>query len=345
MRRILLTLSILTLLLFQRLPIQAQWKRQNSETDADFRGVSAVSARVAWVSGSKGTVLRTLNSGTSWEKVGVPEAESLDFRDIQAFDANVAYVMSAGPGALSRIYKTTDGGKSWHLQFRNANAKAFYDGFAFWDSANGIAMSDSIGGVFPLLVTSDGEAWKPLNSKRIPPALPNEGGFAASGTNISVNGKNDVWFATGGVKARVFRSADRGKRWNVVDSPLLGGTPRGIFSVAFQNRRNGVIVGGDYEKPTRSDKTAAYSRDGGKTWRLSAKMPSGFRSAVAYLPGASSVWVAVGTNGSDFSRDGGVTWHSLDKGNYNALSFYDSSAGWAVGPHGVISRFVGLPKR
>jgi photosystem II stability/assembly factor-like uncharacterized protein len=340
-------LWILICVLLSITPALAQWQPQNSGTDADFRGLCAVSAQVAWASGTRGTVLRTVDGGKRWEKVNVPGAESLDFRDIQAFDAQEAFVLSIGPGESSRIYKTTDGGKHWRLLFTNPDAKAFYDGFAFWDRKHAIAMSDSVDGKFPLLTTEDGETWKPLIPRALPPALPNEGGFAASGTCIAVSGKSDVWFVTGGPEARVFHSADRGVHWEVVTTPLLSGAPsRGIFSIAFQDRRNGVIVGGDYSVSQAGERTAAYTRDGGKTWMLAEKCPAGFRSAAAFLPGATPMlWIAVGTSGSDSSRDGGKTWQSFDTGNVNAVSFVDSHTGWAVGPKGKIARFAPAPRK
>ncbi|HMC31883.1 MAG TPA: hypothetical protein VKL99_13690, partial [Candidatus Angelobacter sp.] len=189
-----------------------------SGTDVQLRGVSAVSERVAWASGAKGTVLRTIDGGWHWTKVNVPGAEALDFRDVQAFDADTAFVLSIGPGEQSRIYKTRDGGKSWQLQFTNKDPKAFYDCFAFWDSKHGIAVSDSVEGKFPLIATSDGATWNPVAVKSMPAALPNEGAFAASGTCITTYGKKDVWFGTGGPAARVFHSRDRGMNWTVTET-------------------------------------------------------------------------------------------------------------------------------
>lgn len=340
------SLWLLLIVLFPAVPALAQWQAQETGTDASLRGICAVSETVAWASGTKGTVLLTEDSGKHWEKVSVPDAEALDFRDVQAFDARTAFVLSSGPGDKSRIYKTTNGGKTWRLQFTNSEAKAFYDGFAFWDSKHGIAMSDSVDGKFLLLTTEDGETWKPLNPALLPSALPNEGGFAASGTNIAVAGKKDVWFVTGGPAARIFYSSDRGKNWTVLNAPLISGKPsQGIFSISIAPDGKGMIVGGDYEQAKVGTKNAAYSSDGGKTWTLADQTPAGYRSAVAFLPGSSPLlWVTVGTSGSDYSRDGGRTWLPLDTGNYNAVSFYSARVGWAVGPQGKIARFMGIPK-
>ena len=39
--------------------------------------------------------------------------------------------MSAGTGDASRIYRTTDGGEHWTLQFTNPDAAGFFDAIAF----------------------------------------------------------------------------------------------------------------------------------------------------------------------------------------------------------------------
>jgi photosystem II stability/assembly factor-like uncharacterized protein len=307
---------------------------QNSRTDVPLRGISAVSSKVAWASGARGTVLRTIDGGTTWETLVIAGADSLDFRDIQAFDQNTAFVLSIGSGDQSRIYKTSDGGKIWQRQFTNSDPKAFYDCFAFWDSTHGIAVSDSVDGKFPLIATSDGMSWNPVVAKKMPGALPSEGAFAASGTCIATFGKNDVWFGTGAPSARVFHSADRGKNWTVAETPIIhGAATQGVFSLAFWSSKDGIVVGGDYKEPKKAEKTAAITHDGGKTWTLASKLPEGYRSGVAV--GDSHTLAAVGTSGADVSHDGGNTWNSIFNEDLNALALIGNS-GWAVGPAGKI---------
>ena len=190
-----------------------------------------------------------------------------------------------------------------------------------------------------LIVTDDGGMnWKRLSGKNLPPALPNEGAFAASGTCLVTHGKNDIWFCTGGAKtARVFHSSDRGQNWTVSKTPILAGTDSaGIFSIAFRDRNHGMIVGGDYRKPNDPGATAAITTDGGKTWTLIDR-PFSFRSGVAW---AKDRWVAVGTSGSNFSQDNGATWKPLDHNNYNSVGFTSTGEGWAVGPGGRIAKFA-----
>ena len=317
----------------------AQWQKQMVRTQADFRGLCVVSPEVVWASGTRGTFVRTSDSGKTWKVGSVPGAGKLDFRDVEAFGKETAYLLSAGPGEASRIYKTIDGGKSWQLQFKNAEPKAFYDAIAFWDKDNGIAFGDPVDGRFRLLLTTDGgKNWKRPAAEKLPQALPGEAAFAASGTCLVTHGKNAVWFGTGGgKKARVFRSTDRGRSWVASDAPIIAGdASRGIFSIAFRDGRNGMIVGGDYRKPEKSGATAAITADGGKTWKLlKGKLP--YRSAVAW---AKDRWVVVGTSGSNVSRDNGKTWKVLDRENYNSIGLTSTGEGWAVGPKGRIAKLV-----
>jgi photosystem II stability/assembly factor-like uncharacterized protein len=206
-------------------------------------------------------------------------------------------------------------------------------------------MSDSVDGRFPLLATSDGETWEPLKPRTLPEALPNEGGFAASGTCVAVAGKNDAWFVTGGPAARVFHSANRGQDWEVFNTPILSGAAtQGIFSIAFADRWHGVIMGGDYKEPKRGEKNAAYTSDGGRTWTLAEKPPAGYRSAVALAAESRAKrWIAVGTTGADLSENNGRQWAPISQeqdpgGEYNAVSFAHPWYGWAVGPQGRIVR-------
>jgi photosystem II stability/assembly factor-like uncharacterized protein len=316
-----------------------QWQPQAINADADFRGLCVVSPQAAWVSGTKGTYGRTTDAGKTWSVGTVPGAAKLDFRDVEAFGETTAYLLSAGPGADSRIYKTTDGGNTWVLQFKNPDPEAFFDAIAFWDESHGVALGDPVKGQFQLLATDDGGMnWKRLPATNLPPALPMEGAFAASGTCLVTHGKNDLWFCTGGARAaRVFHSTDRGQTWTVQETPILAGTESaGIFSIAFRDPKHGMIVGGDYRKPRESGATAAITSDGGKTWTRIDR-PLAFRSCVAW---AKDRWVVVGTSGSDSSPDDGATWKPLDDKNYNAVGFTPTGQGWAVGPGGRVARFT-----
>jgi photosystem II stability/assembly factor-like uncharacterized protein len=316
MRQILIVLLVSTASFAQSTP-----KAQRSQTTEGLRGVSVVSGRVAWASGTHGTYLRTVDAGGHWIASNVPGAEALDFRAVVAFSADEAFLMSAGPGEQSRIYHTVDAGQHWSLQITNSNPKGFFDSMAFWDSTHGILLGDPIADEtgtlkFEILVTDDGQTWSQSPSAGLPAALPGEGAFAASNSCIAIlpsatmaasetPGRHDpfkqaepastlriktivhpdsnIWFATGGSVARVFHSADRGQTWQAVQTPIAHGPDSaGIFSIAFRDATHGVIAGGDYKHPDEDGPNLAFTRDGGKTWTVPRIHPQAYFSAVAY---------------------------------------------------------------
>lgn len=329
-------------LLVAHLTAGPQWTSQSAGVTVRLRGVSAVSDTVAWASGQNGTVVRTVDGGRAWQVMTIPAAEELDLRDIDAVDERVAYALSIGPGDSSRIFKTVDGGARWETQFVNPDPKAFFDAMAFWDAAHGVAVSDSVDKQFVIILTSDGgRSWTRVASDRLPPALPNEGAFAASGTNVAVYGTDHAWIGTGAAgAARVLRSRDRGQSWTVATTPLPAGPSAGIFSIAFRDALNGFVVGGDYKKEVEAVDNAAATSDGGATWTLVNGL-SGFRSAVAYVPGAAvPSLLAVGPSGSDYSADDGRSWTAIESPGLHAFSFARrGTLGWGVGEGGRIARF------
>jgi photosystem II stability/assembly factor-like uncharacterized protein len=339
------------------------WVKQWSGTKAGLRGIHAVGGGVAWASGTNGTVLRTEDSGYMWQSCAMPPgAEKLDFRGIQAWDANTAIVMSSGPGDLSRMYKTTDGCSQWTLVYTNPDKEGFWDAVAFSDRRNGFLLGDPVNGRFVLLRTEDGGAtWKPIQSADLSAGGQKLGAFAASNSAMALNGPVlgpvwAPWFGTGGPAGPLMYRGGIDCTMGMAHSDLEGCLSRwdfqhgklpmagadassGVFSLALRNGQHGVVVGGDYAKPIESTGTAAWTADGGKTWTAAEKPPQGYRSAVAWDADV-KVWIAVGTNGSDISYDDGKTWSPLDNGNWNALSLP-----WVVGPEGRIAKLGALPAR
>jgi len=327
------------------------WAVQTSGLDTNLRGVSAVLVSpegegviAVWASGSNGVILRSLDKGKSWKRLHVQGADALDFRGVAAVGANTAYVMSIGNGEKSRIYKTTDGGTTWKLQFTGPRKETFLDAISCDSEKTCIVLGDPVDGKFLLLSTEDGEHWKEMPRDALPAALPKEGAFAASNSSLCVD-DNHIYFGTGGdAQARVFHSADSGKTWTAEATPVASGNASsGIFSLSCKNGSILYAVGGDYQDPSRVFHSAAawydgaYLADKPKGWQLSKQQPGGFRSGVANVDGATAV--AVGPNGEDITQDFGVTWQHTDSLKLNAVVMLDTSNGWAVGPKGTIARF------
>lgn len=218
----------------------------SSKADCSFRGLSVVTDKVVWVSGSRGTVGRSVDGGTTWTWVKVPGFEKSDFRDIEAFDENRAVIMASGTPAV--ILKTVDGGKTWKLVFKDERPEMFLDAMDFWDKKHGMMVGDPINGRFVLLETKDGgDTWKLLDSVLCPAARDSEAVFAASGTSLRCWGKNEFGFVTGGSGSRILLLQSGIKIFQDVDLSIAQGTPsRGAFSFSVINRTGFHIAGGDY---------------------------------------------------------------------------------------------------
>ena len=325
-------------------PIKFIFSEQETGLNASARGIYAVDEQTVWLVNSKGAYARTIDGGETWQSDLIAGVDTLDFRDVFAVDGETALAMSAGTGASSRIYKTTDGGKSWALQFQNTEPKAFFDAFDFWDEQNGILISDPIGNKPYLLLTADGgTTWTAIDSTRLPAIQKGEYGFAASGTCIAVEGEQNVWLATGGSVARVFYSGDRGATWTVFDTPMTSAAEaKGIFSVAFADAQNGVVVGGDYSKPELAQKNVAFTADGGRSWSLAEQADSvGYQSCVQFL--GKKTYLATGTNGTNYSLDGGKSWQNASPKGFHAIALPPSrKVAWLVGAKGKMMKVVGF---
>jgi len=324
------------------------WAPAAVSTRASFRGLSTPSGSVIWASGTRGTVIRSVDGGATWDVHQVEGAQRLDFRGIHAFDANHAVIFSSGnaeQGGTS-IYRTSDGGASWQLAFQSKLHGMFFDAIAFWDRRHGIVLSDSIDGHLPLFATDDGGAtWKQIPPNGVPPALPGEGAFAASNSSFAVYGSKDIWLAT--TKGRVFHSSNRGRKWTVTQTPVHPPTDSsGLFSIAFRDAKHGIAVGGDYSHPDKSPApNVIVTDDGGKSWRTGTKTdtPGLFLSAVVFIPEARGshsgepTILAAGPLGEVMSAAGGP-WVRESNKNFNALAAPTAGSAWAAGPRGFIAR-------
>ena len=326
---------------------------QQSGTLNRLQAVSPVDEDVVWASGVGGTYALTTDGGETWASHVVPGAEKLQFRDVQGVSAKVAYLLSAGPGTDSRIYQTEDGGKSWKLQFQAPDdPNSFYDCFAFWSPKRALVMGDGVNGRFPVLRTKDGETWKDIGNN-LPAAQDGEGAFAASGTCVATQGSRRAWIVT--TNSRIFATTDGGDQWAAHATPIAGGTgTAGVFTVAFRDRSHGLIGGGDFLAAGTLD-NVARSKDGGKTWQLTAPAPvPGAVFGLSYTRGSGDeeeedgeqhgdgvqqTAVVTGPGGTAWTPDEGNSWNSLPGvTGYWAVAFASPRAGWLVGTKGRILR-------
>lgn len=314
----------------------------NSGIDERLIGVSVVDSSVIWVSGTGGMVGLTTDGGNSWNFAAVPSADSLQFRDIEAWDERRARVLSIGPGSQSRIYRTEDGGGSWTLEWTNADPKGFFDCFDFWSWESGLAVGDATDGRIDV-VRSDGIVWAAVPDTALPEAHEGEGAFAASGTCLFTARDSLAWIVTGSAAgSRIYRTVDRGSSWSHTDTDFFRGLEAaGLMTLGFRGSSTGFAAGGALRRPDDNHSNFAFTADGGVTWipRTPTQLPNVYGIAVSPSVN-SSVILAVGPKGMDVSHDDGREWTSVDKRNYWSVRFVNDETAIAVGPSGRISRVV-----
>lgn len=279
-----------------------------------LRGISVVSEKVLWVSGTDGQAGRSLDGGKTWEWSQVGGCKTCDWRSLYAFSSEEAIVINAGTPAF--VYRTTDGGKNWKKEYKDTSAAIFFDGLQFINSRQGWAIGDPIDNQFSSIVTTNGgQTWKKVKKEDLPVAAAGEAIFAASGTSFIVLPGKQLAFVTGGTVARFWKRQDN---WKAYTLPVIQGkSTTGAFSVAFRTAETGIITGGDYQDPALQQDNCFLTYDGGKTWKQPVTSPGGYRSGVAYV--TDSLLIATGTTGTDISEDGGRNWKHVGEG-FNAVA-------------------------
>lgn len=306
---------------------------QTTNVDCSIRALEVIDDQTIWFAGSKGYYGYSHNAGTTWQ-IDSLKTDSIipHFRSIAHTDEAIFLLSIESPALL---YKTTDKGKNWRIVYRENHPKAFYDSMVFWDNKEGIAMGDPTDDCLSVIITRDGgNNWEKISCDLLPKAVEGEAAFAASNSNIAVYGQH-VWIVSGGKKARIFHSADRGKSWEVFDTPIIQGAQMtGIFSVDFKDEKNGIIFGGDWEKQNNNIKNKAFTTDGGKTWQLvDGGNSPGYRSSARYLPNSNaSEILAVGMPGISYSSDGGKKWQSFSDEPFYTVRFGSKrETAWVAG--------------
>jgi photosystem II stability/assembly factor-like uncharacterized protein len=324
-------LFLLLITFFAGFSVSAQTvKLLNSGSKASLRGLSVVDNDVVWVSGSGGSVGRSVDGGENWTWKTVKGFEKTDFRDIEAFDKNTAIIMGIADPAY--ILKTTDGGENWKVVFNDTSKGMFLDAMEFWNEQSGIVIGDPIGDKIFIARTFDGgENWRGIPAGNIPTADKGEAFFASSGTNVRKLNKQEAVFVSGGLRARLFT---RDKK---IELPIIQGKEStGANSIAVKNKNCMVVVGGDFAAKDDTTKNCVITLDGGLTFSEPLAGPHGYRSCVEYL--RKKTWISCGLNGVDYSTDEGQTWTWISKDSFHAVrkakkgkAVYFSGGGGRIG--------------
>lgn len=305
--------------------------------DSAYRSIAVVDDNVVWVAGSHNRFCLTRDGGEIWKTGTICRDKQLDFRSIVALDHKTAIVISAG--SPTRIYRTDNSGEHWTKCYETKNNRVFINSLIMNRKQEGLAFGDPVDNHFFILKTSDGFDWDVLKVNARPPAFPGEAGYAASASSMISLDSQTVLFGSGGSKARIFRTEDFGKSWQIIDVPILSGKQGdGIYSIAFNGKESLIAVGGNWLKPWKSEKNAIYSIDKGKTWASAVKFPGGFRQCVSFWPGSQTA-ICVNIDGAELTIDGGEKWNSINiRGFYTCRVSDSGKTVWFAGPKGAVGR-------
>jgi len=277
-----------------------------------------------WFAGSKGMFGYINQDGETWKIDSIKQDTFLPhFRGI-ANTTDYNFLLAIDRPA--QIFSSNKSGDQWKVVYYEDTAGVFYDAIAFWDDKEGIVIGDPTEECMAVLISrTSGQFWEKLNCDKLGAAFEGEAAFAASNSNIAIY-KDHAWFATGGAKARVFHTPNRGIDWEVFETPIIqGGQMTGIFSIDFWDDKNGIIMGGDWENKEKNTGNKAITKDGGKTWNLVAEGEApGYRSCVKYFPnGNGQQLIAVGIPGISISEDGGQHWKKISDESFYTVAFGD----------------------
>ncbi|MEL7147193.1 MAG: hypothetical protein AAFO69_12540 [Bacteroidota bacterium] len=346
--RLLFIACIVAILACEEPPVKMLTTSQNSQTESLLQAISILDAQNVWVSGHKGTYAHTSDGGTTWVSSVMPNADTLQFRDLHAFSNEEVVLMSAGPGKLSQIRKTTNGGQNWEVTYLMEDSTGFLNTIEFWDDRRGLAFGDAINGSLFILKTDDGgNSWSRVDPDKLPPALGSEGGFAASGTCIATGRDGKAWIGTGaGDRPRVLYTQDYGDTWQSISTPIVSGEAAGIASINFWDDQNGFVAGGDLAITDQYTRNVAFTINGGTIWSL-AEHPimkgAIYGTGLVTFREMPHVFVS-GPKGINYSDDYGTSWDSLSTDNYWAIDFVtdsdDKAVGWATGTDGKILQIL-----
>jgi photosystem II stability/assembly factor-like uncharacterized protein len=309
-----------------------------SGTNTSLRGLSVVNDNVIWVSGSHGTVGKSLNSGKKWNWMTVKGFEGKEFRDIEAFDANTAIIMAVDSPAY--VLKTTDGGVTWKIVYENKTKGMFLDAMDFSDISNGIVVGDPLSEKVFLAYTSDnGNTWKEMPDEKRPKADSGEAFFASSGSNIRLFRDGGYYIVSGGTKSRLITRLGAMKLPVIQGKESTGANSIDIYDNGDPRRagKKMVIVGGDFLTPASMVKNCFFTINGGKTWRAPNTPPHGYRSCVEYL--SPKDIITCGINGVDYSNDGGRNWKWISREGFHVCRIArNGSAFFLAGENGKIAK-------
>lgn len=303
----------------------------DSSRKVSLRGLSVVDDNVFWASGSSGTVVRSTDGGQTLEWLTVKGYEQRDFRDIEAMNANFAYIMAVDKPGL--ILRTMDGGKNWNKVYEDTATGVFLDAMAFNKNGVTVAVGDPLSDMKAYVIYRKNKDAEFFRLQKEQMFAQGEAFFASSGTNVQFIPGTDEFVTVSGGRISRFHHL----KMNII-LPLKQGTEStGANSISVWDNENMYVVGGDFSNDKDATGNACFTTDGGKTWQLPTQGPHGYRSCVMYI--SKNKLISCGTNGVDISEDGGLTWKNISTLGFHVCQVSkNGNSIFLAGPRGRIAK-------
>jgi photosystem II stability/assembly factor-like uncharacterized protein len=277
------------------------------KTFQDLFSVHFINSQTGWTCGSKGTVLKTTNSGNGWFSAGISSGQ--DFKFITFLNANTGYLLGDSLNRLGRILYTSNGGNSWQQIY--SDTAGFYSAYFLNSQTGWVGASKGI----ILKTTNGGLSWVKY--------------FHIFNTSIFL----DIHFinsATGFIARQgspgVFKSTNGGVDWEAALSFSSG-------SIDFVNSSTGFILG------ISSNSGFGRTTNSGIDWVLSTM--GGTYYALDFI--SSEKGWAVGGGFSNhlirYTTNSGINWVQQNANisvPLRSVFFINEYEGWVVGFNGTI---------
>ena len=302
----------------------ASWNRQQSGSMAWLHAVFFLDQKRGWAAGSKGTLLRTLDGGQSWQSRSASTNDQV--RDIFFLDEQNGwlvcevriYELKTKEQPRAYLMRTTDGGDNWkRVELKGLEVDSILVRVVFSRFGRGWAFGEA-GAIY---TTRDaGETWTRLPSPTKHLLL---GGVFVD--------DDRGWIV--GAGATIIQTSDGGDTWYQSRLPQVEKTVR-FTSASFIDNRLGWAVG--------SGGSVYQTTNGGRTWQQQESRVDVDLFDVKFLD-AREGW-AVGAEGTIIHTvDGGVRWTNERRVTEHPLErvfFTDKAHGWAVGFGGTVLSFL-----
>lgn len=262
-------------------------------------------------------VYKTTDGATSWTHSGLSDSHAIARIRVHPTNCDVAYAAVLGhpygPNEERGVFKTMDGGKSWHrMLHRNnrtgavdisidpSNPDVLYAGF--WEVYRTSWSLESGGPGSGLFKSMDGgKNWTELTRN---PGLP-QSMWGKVGVSVSGADPNRVYAIIDANDGGVFRSDDGGKTWARMNEE------RKLRQRAFYYTR---INADPKEKDVVYVLNVGFhkSTDGGKTFPTAIRVPHGDNHDLWIAPNDNKRMVQSNDGGGNVSVNGGQTWTDQD---------------------------------